>query len=160
MPWHLLPWTVELLPVHSLLYCLILIFVSAIKFFLVFIHDFGYFKLFQPRIELMLCWGNRLGWEGLERAIFQGEIFFLFSSHPWKTNPPLTLHFCHPWGLKYFGPNNLNSNHEPDIENNLFDILICRKRRMHWVEHCKNPSGIIIPDKLLIIPDKLLIGNG
>lgn len=52
MLWHIL--SCELLPVHSLLYCLVLIFVSAIKFFLVFLHGFGYFKLLKSRIELLL----------------------------------------------------------------------------------------------------------
>lgn len=50
MPWRLLPLAVQLLPV----YCLILVFVSAIKFFLVFIRYFGCFKLLQPRIELIV----------------------------------------------------------------------------------------------------------
>lgn len=169
MPCHLLPLTVQLLPVQSLLYCLTLIFVSAIKFFLVFIHDFGCFKLFQPRIELKLpgfvtvleggeeLWGIWWSQAGLGESNFpRRNVFpFLLSSLENKSSSDFAL--LPPLGaLKCFSPNNLNSKHEPDIENNLFDILMCRERRVH----CKNTSGLVIPDKLLIIPDELLIGNG
>lgn len=50
MPWRLLPLAVHLLPV----YCLILVFVSAIKFFLVLFVILVVLKLLQPRIELIV----------------------------------------------------------------------------------------------------------
>lgn len=107
MPWRLLPLAVQLLPV----YCLILVFVSAIKFFLVFICYFGCFKIIAAKDWADCAWFcSSAGGFGYFGVIFQGEMFFLFCCHPWKTNPPLTLHFCHPWGLKWSQQSSLQTN--------------------------------------------------